>query len=190
MVRDWHPRSTTRPRAANATNSRRSLARRSMHPHPHHRPRPHLAPAYDSLFFLTPCRFSVSPSTLPFRSTRLLPRALHFYLVLNFRSWPISVMLKHRSLISVFRFFLREIVRIRKIRYNNVVSHDIFIKKFPFFLSPQNYLYRHSAHNQLLTYARIISFLNSDFSSQSVTMIYLLFDRLTLIEYKTRKQPP
>lgn len=39
MACDWHPRSATRPRAANAANSRRSLARRSTHPHPHPHPR-------------------------------------------------------------------------------------------------------------------------------------------------------
>lgn len=171
MVCDWHPRSTTRPRAANAANSRRSLARRSMHPHP--RPRPHLAPAYDSLFFLTPADSPLPLRLYPLHSTRLVPRALHFYLMLNFRSWPTySYILKHRSLSTwVFRVFLHEIVKVyNKIWYNKVISHTrhIYIK-FPF-ISKE--LFTFSA--RLLTYARIVPFKNFVF----ISVIYLLFEQI------------
>lgn len=67
MACDWHPRSATRPRAANAANSRRLLARRSTHPHP--RPRP-TSPTPSTRY---------GPSSLPSSSAVSFGIFFHFF---------------------------------------------------------------------------------------------------------------
>lgn len=101
MACDWHPRSATRPRAANAANSRRSLPRKSTHPHPHPHARPaHPASASTRWSFPSFVFRYFLQHILLFRcsTTGEIP---HFYLLLKFsHAIPEIRVKKYRFLIS------------------------------------------------------------------------------------------